>query len=732
MLDSLTRMANFTLQDACGSVACVMVFAACLGTPGYVVAYALDLFGFRRMGRCHQAAWAIALSFAVSPILCYLVGRVAGLNAVCGVLLATVPAALGMAWSSCGSGGSWKAGSREAERRAVWWVAAIAAAWTAFALLMLLDVQVGHKLYFSIVTFDQGYRVAFTDSVLRTGVPPANPLYFPGRLEPMRYYYFWYVLCGAVARIAHASARQAFLASSVWTGFGLAAMVGLCVRHFFGVTAQVRRQTAIFVALLAVTGLDLLPTLGMLAGGSVMKADMEWWAIDQIASWQDSVLWVPHHVASLLACLTAFVLFWKTREERRWSVRISAAVLAGAGAASAFGLSVYVAAGFGFLMAAWSVRALSKRNAGVLGNGVLAALGCGVLLAPFFGELLRSVPGAAGAGQGSGLHVLAFGVRSILDPAPLEASPMFAGLRATHPLLLESVVRLALLGPGLVIELGVYGVVFLLLARRKAVEDEAAEARGLSLFLAGWGLVLVSFVRSAVISSNDFGFRAALLPQFFLLLLTGDVLASWWCAGRTPVIEAVPKRKRMIYALLVLGGLATLYQGAVLRLYIPMHEGQAANGFGRLAEEAFAMRTAFAELDRRSPRNAVLEFDPTDVETGADGKPVLRNPLYARSLILYAGRQLLSAEPGCGAAFGGDARPCEAITEATKQLYATPVPDAAWAQGYCRRFGVEYLAVGERDDAWREGGGWIAGLPAVATEPGFRILRCATVSASQE
>src|ERR1035438_10812471 len=83
----LGRMSNFTLQDVAGSAVAVVVFALALYVPGYVLGYAANLFGFRKMSFCERSLWAIAYSFAVTPIAGYLVGRYAGFNAACGLLL---------------------------------------------------------------------------------------------------------------------------------------------------------------------------------------------------------------------------------------------------------------------------------------------------------------------------------------------------------------------------------------------------------------------------------------------------------------------------------------------------------------------------------------------------------------------------------------------------------------------------------------------------------------------
>ena len=93
------------------------------------------------------------------------------------------------------------------------------ASWPApLVLAELIDIPVGSRLYMNVVVHDHALRTAFVDAVIRTGVPPANPLYWPGHAVPMRNYYFWYVLCAIVSKLAHVTARQALDASCVWAG----------------------------------------------------------------------------------------------------------------------------------------------------------------------------------------------------------------------------------------------------------------------------------------------------------------------------------------------------------------------------------------------------------------------------------------------------------------------------------------------------------------------------------
>ena len=71
----------------------------------------------------------------------------------------------------------------------------IGAIWIAFALFMLVDIQVGKNLYLSLADYDYNHRIAITDAICRTGVPPENPFFHPGHSVPLIYYYYWMIVC---------------------------------------------------------------------------------------------------------------------------------------------------------------------------------------------------------------------------------------------------------------------------------------------------------------------------------------------------------------------------------------------------------------------------------------------------------------------------------------------------------------------------------------------------------
>jgi hypothetical protein len=710
-------MSNFTVLDTVGAIRAMFGFAAILLCPGYVVGAALDLFGFRRRSLLERLAWAIALSFVVSPIFTVLVGRLIPLTGVAGVFAACAVATLALLILDR------RRLSVPVDRETI-----LLGLFLAFGIAVvvgeLVDIQRGNRLYLSVTVLDQAYRVAFVNAAAHTGIPPLNPLYHPGVASPMRYYYFWYAVGAVCVKLAHVSARQALIASSVWAGLGLVATIALFARHFIGVRERLHRYILTAALLLTVTGLDILPGFYLLFVDHSFSGDLEWWSSDQISSWMDTILWVPNHTASLLCCLAAFLLLWRTREDGSRAQKIAATVLAGVAAASAFGLSVYVAAGFAILMVGWTATlliregdvALAVRNAGAVGTA-------GVLLIPYLRELMRGHSGTEqGAAAGPG-HLLQFSVRAMIDPELIAGLPVLARLNGDHPVLLDQMTRLILLLPGYVLELGAFGMVLVLtIAARKRLDLAGRTALGLAL----GGLVLVSFVRSSVIGNNDFGYRAALLPCFFLLLLTAQRLTS-----------AQPKMQgQLLGLLLTMGVLGTAFQALMLRIYVPLHVAAHMPDFEGLPEAAFAARRGYAAAVNAMPATAIVQSNLGD--PGDYG--------YVINMLFSERAMATDAAVDCGAVFGGDPGACLQTQQIVQSLFTMPAPSASEARAHCRTLGAGYLSVARSDPAWEDTNGWVWTLPlatgavggsvnrGAGTEtdstPGFRVVNCALADAS--
>ncbi len=247
---------------------------------------------------------------------------------------------------------------------------AVGLLFTLFVVGELVDIGVGNKLYMSVTVYDQSLRTAFVDAAVRTGVPPGNPFYWMvtetgvGHAAPMRYYYFWYVVCGLVVKVAGVSARQTMTASCVWAAFGLVAVIALYCKYFLRPAKSeeaTRRRIWISIGLLAVTGLDIIPVIAAYFSGQPTDADMEWWSSDQVTSWMDTILWVPHHLAALVCCVFGFLLVWMS-STLGWRQKVQCGVVAGIGFAASLGLSTYVAAAFGMVMVGWLLWSLGWKD----------------------------------------------------------------------------------------------------------------------------------------------------------------------------------------------------------------------------------------------------------------------------------------------------------------------------------------------------------------------------------
>ncbi len=706
---------NFTLEDVTGAVRAAFAFTAILFCPGYLVGVSMNLFGFRERSALERTAWAVVLSFGTATIVAVLLGRVIAIAGVVVVLYGAVVATVAALSIN-------RRGLRVAMDRYLWMLGVFAIVASVVVLGELVDLQRGRELQLSVTILDQSYRVAFTEALAHTGIPPTNPLYHPGTAAPLRYYYYWYTLCAICMKLAQVSARQALIASSIWSVVGLLAVIALFARYFLGIREGVRRFLLTAALLLGVTGADLLPTLFNLVVNHTFNGELEWWSGDQITSWFDSVLWVPNHMAAMICCLTAFLLLW--RMEERCLARgeaIAAGLLAGTAAASAFGLSVYVAAGFAMLMTIWWLRLILRdRNWPMAGRTGAAAMFGLLLSIPFLREMTAAHSATEKGGLTGPTHLFGLSVRTMIDPSLVTRLPALARMEREHPLLLDQGVRLLLLLPGYALELGFYGLVLVLAIRER---KRLGEPRRTALFLCVWGLILVSFVRSAVIRNNDFGYRAALLPCFFLLLLGVDKLLKWRDDPSKRTRKQTSRAQLETIAVtssLLLGAAGTVFQALSLRLYAPFRTTMHARGFESLPQSAFAARMAYETASL--PRDAIVQANPDMV-----------SEYFYQANMLYAQRaSATDAAEDCGAIFGGDPAPCVQIRTAFTPLFRGRPPNAAQAVATCHRFGVDYLAVAESDAAWADQEGWVWTLPLVTGSQsavgtvggGFRILNC--------
>ena len=573
---------NFTFQDIFGAAFAFCLFPLVIIFPGYIVGWVLDLFDFKQRQPIIRFGIGIVLSFAVSPIVLYLTSSLLSFNFA---LLTLGGCALAFAIISL----------RERflftpDAKFFYWAGSV---WSAFAILSLINIQWTDHLYMSVTSYDQTTRVSIIEAMTRTGVPPINPSYYPGHPVPLTFlYYFWYILSSIVDVIGgkYVDARAALIASSAWSGIGLMAVVALYLRQRNAGSAEAAwRSGRIGIFLLTVSGLDIFPIIFLMLRTGLVVGSVDVWNT-WIPSWVASNLWVPHHVAALIAGLIAMMLAQSARGQpasRRFAIMSVAAL----GFASAVGLSMYVAFVFVVFWCVWLVVLfLQKKERGQVFPMIFAGIIAAILSIPFLMGLIQGV--------GEGTFPIAFEVRTFLQ---LES------FVKDWPAQMRSLVMLAMLPVNYILELGFFFVAGLYWFKVKGV----AAIRSSPFYLAEVVLLVVvlligSTLRSTVITSNDLGWRAWLPGQFVLLIFGVDVIKSLMPAAGLVLSQSTEAIKigKLLRVFLVIGVLTTVMDSVLLRIAWPIMTG------GETTRKYYSGRLAYDYLRDHVPADVITQNNP--------------------------------------------------------------------------------------------------------------------------
>jgi len=737
-------MTNFTLLDIFGILHVLPFFALIFLAPGYCLGRVSNVLGFRQRGAAEQWLLSMGISIVVMPIALNLLSRWFSLSVtvpLCWLLTVVAAGDLFLRWRRS------RFSIALSLRRSTTAAIGLAILWAVICLVSLPDLQLGHRLYSTAAVADLGVRNAFVASAMRGGAPPANPFFFPGSIVKLRYYYYWYVMIAVPGVAAGVQPRAALFASSIWSGWILAAAAALFLKHFYGLRRRIRAGTVVAMALVGVTGLDILPIILLYLKYRIVLSDMEVWDTDQVASWTNSLLWVPHHVAATSACMLGFVFLWHAgrRSEHTARQRVLLATLATLGFASAAGLSVYVTFAFALFLFAAALFWLVTRGFNTVGLYIVVGTFVLLLSAGYLHDLRAvgihegdAAPGSPAAQQQPRLFAT-LGLRQL----PPTLMPVLR--HAVHDNKLANILlRPFFLVPVMFVEFGFFFLVAVRQSRRDwrqpgihATANQAAPARRdigdirwLTWLMLASGLWVALMMRSTVIANNDLSFRGVEIAQFILLVwgaaqIAGDRSEAHdlETSKETPrLTEATHTRFHIGWlagSLLFVGGISSAYQLLMLRFYLfgsdrynwtnpVIPQSEFGDRFGAINKE---LREAYATLDHVLPRSAKVQF-------GAAPKLDLQHLYYSRY------QELEGIFPDCGTAFGGsetkcfqlDARiaPIFGITEpppgpdrsASKVIYVPTLKTASDIYSLCRDLGIDALIVTGEDPVWNEPNGW--------------------------
>jgi hypothetical protein len=699
-------MPNFMLDDVSGSLRAIYLLPLFVLIPGYTIAWLCDLFEFRRRTGSFRIALSIPLSIAVCPVVTYLLGRFGSMDAVWAFYWA---AALGFAAIQVATlrGGGRMGFGLSKDLRVF---GAILAAWLVISLFSLVDLQVGDRLYYPTSSLDNSVRTAFVNSISTTGIPPQNPFFQAGPPVALRYHYFWLMMCSLVERAGNhgVTPRQALVAGTFWCGVGLMALVALYLRLFsVGDPSRFRRRALTAVLLLCITGLDIVPSLFLLAlyfKGTLpfVMPSVEWWN-EHVDWFVYTALWAPHALASLLAGLTGFLLLWKAPDAKGAGGLLRYVLLAGVALASCVGASIYVSFVFAAFLTVWTGITVWKRWRRETVGLLVAGASCSLLALPY----LLSLRGPAAAGFDSGPPIQ-FTVRAFSFAALV---PTWHGMSSWMRLVL---VNGPLIPMNYLLELGLFFVVGAMQWRKFRSRGSPLTRQELACSaMAATSILICTFLRSSVIGCNDLGWRGFLPAQFVLLLWAVDVVADRNVPGFLP-----PRQRQIVMAFLILGGAGTVYDLALTRTYpmladrgvVPPLDWMSPDR--QCGKRTYASRAAYSWAQSMTPETAIIQFNPRVVfqETPA---------------LLYSNRRTVAADTKCTTTFGGDPQACAPIVSRIEEIY--PVKGQAAApdlRDVCLNLPIDLIVVKDTDPVWKDGSSWVWKQKPVFGNPYVRLFSC--------
>jgi hypothetical protein len=700
------------IQDLMGIPVAFSLFPLLLLIPGYVLGWYTNVLSFRSRSGTLRILLGVVLSIAVCPILTYLAARLVSLPSVWLAYAFTWLVFLGLAAYRVRKTGIPMLITCAVNSRRRLIVVLAVAVWVALATSALSDLQIADGLFVSWVYGDYAKHIAVTNAISQSGVPPTNPFFFPGYTVELFLYYFWWLLCSLIYKIGQplTEPRQAVFGGTVWAGIALMAIVVLYL-DFLAADHPNHRKIRILVglALLLISGLDILPIVGEAAAYSVIDPGgitrsshlflgTTGWNHDALVeSWLNAVFWVPQHVASLIAGLTGLLVFRSVRQVPRLRDRTITIVIAACAFASAVGLSVWVALVFGVALMLLVLFSLFLKRYSDVRSLSLICLVAALLCVPYLLDLRR-------ANQLDGTPVT-FAVRTFGPADRLVSSPGTASWLW--------LVDLAFLPINYSIEFGLVGVLAILYWRerlRSGTNLGRDDLLLLAMFSAS--MFVCTFFRSSV-QNNDLGWRGVMLAQFVLIIwsvgfviiflarLPGEegrlkgrfsLLQLWRSLGEHCTSLGLDRRVLRVFGgFLIIGSMATTYDLIAVRSYAVLKSNFDDR---RFAERFGAMRQTYQWVNNNLPEKAIVQHDPA-----------VEKDFFHE---LYGWHRVIVSDRYFGTLLGIRKDLFDPIAASVTDLFSsTDDNNLVKVEDLCKRYSIDALIVKDTDPVWLDSQSWV-------------------------
>jgi hypothetical protein len=391
--------------------------------------------------------------------------------------------------------------------------------------------------------------------------------------------------------------RAALNASSAWAGLGLISVVILYIRlRNANADEKTWGSAKIGISLLAVSGLDILPTMILIVGVGHIYGTVESWNSQmEIPTWISTVLWAPHHIAALIAGLCAVMLVLSARGKPAQQKFILLCI-AGMAFASSVGLSLWVTLLFVVFWGTWIVVLIIQKAEHSL---VLSMVACGILAiilaSPFIFGLLKT-----GSDGGTGQSPIIFDIRTLylLEILMADWTPIY-----------RSLLMLALLPINYFLELGFFlaaGFYWLKTRNKIMICSNPFYIAETVLMII---VVLIGSSLRSTIANNDLGWRVWLPGQFILLIWGVDIIEILLPRSETATTMIVnstkiKKQKKFLYTLIFLGILTSSMDALFLRITLPFRVDP------ETGNQNYSARLAYDFLRDHIPARIITQNNP--------------------------------------------------------------------------------------------------------------------------